>query len=205
MQRSLLNLLLPLLIFASCRPQEALHAPIRSFANLPTLDQEIKDGDIVLRCGRDLTSEMMRQMNAGDRRFSHCGLMFTIDGKKMVFHSIGGEENPGSALRLEPLEQFFDTRKNLAAGYARMQLSEQERKKLKALLDSLFARKVPFDLSFDLHTDEALYCSEMVAKALLKVDESILVPRTDTFGHSFYSVQNIMENSRVKAVGYIKY
>lgn len=172
---------------------------------IQSIETHLMDGDIVLRCGRDITSEMMRIMNKSDHRFSHCGFVFTTAGKKMVYHSIGAEDSPEAVIRVESLENFFSPANNLAIGFAKMHYNEGEQILIKSMLDSLVRAKVPFDLNFNIDSDDSLYCTEMIAKTLKQINPKIIIPLTDTFGQKFYTIQNITENSRVDSVIYLKY
>ncbi|RQO30083.1 hypothetical protein DBR32_10880 [Taibaiella sp. KBW10] len=181
------------------KKSHARQIPIDSLAAI------LQDGDIVLRAGNDMTSNMLRQLNLRDQRFSHCGLVFKSADTCWVYHSIGSESDPNQAIKKERLEQFYAPQNNIAIGYAGMQLSAAEQQRLQMVLDSFYQKKIPFDMQFDLHTDDKLYCSEMVAKALLLSVPQIGLKATDTLGKQYWSIDNLSHNDRVRMIQYLPY
>lgn len=137
--------------------------------NLRAVDSAIhllRDGDLALRTGADATSVMLRQMNQRDRRYSHCGLVFIENGYPFVYHSIGGEDNPDAALRRDSACVFFSPRSNERLGVARLQLSAQQFSRLHRIARRYWKARIPFDMDFDLGSDDRLYCAEFVYKAV---------------------------------------
>src|SRR5438046_1469374 len=70
-------------------------------ASLDTIYQNqkmVKQGDLIMRTGRDFTSETMRQLSAKDKTYSHCGIASVEHDSIFVYHSIGGEWNPDQKL-----------------------------------------------------------------------------------------------------------
>src|SRR6185312_8879755 len=45
-----------------------------SFDSIQLYKKLVKTGDIILRTGRDFTSETMRQLSSTDKTYSHCGI-----------------------------------------------------------------------------------------------------------------------------------
>lgn len=164
----------------------------------------LEEGDIVLRAGNDVTSNMLRQLNLKDKRFSHCGIVIADSGTWWVYHSIGSESTPDQVIKKEPLMQYWNPRDNIAIGYAHLQITTAARKKLLQTADSFYHQQIPFDMQFDLRSDDRMYCTEMVAKALQKsITDNSLRP-TDTLGRQYWAVDNITGNRLVRAVHYLQ-
>jgi len=141
------------------------HNPV----NFRAIDSAIcllKNGDLVLRTGADATSYMLRQMNRYDRTYSHCGIVMMEEGYPFVYHSIGGEDNPDSRLRRDSVSFFFSPVSNERLGIARLDISEGQIGKLHDIVKRYYKMAVPFDLSFDLLTDDRFYCAEFVYKSV---------------------------------------
>jgi hypothetical protein len=137
--------------------------------NLRAIDSAIRllrDGDLALRTGADATSVMLRQMNQHDKRYSHCGIVFVEHGYPFVYHSIGGEDNPDACLRRDSASVFFNPAGNERLGIARLQLTPAQRQSLHRIARRCWKSRVPFDMDFDLKTDDRLYCAEFVYKAV---------------------------------------
>jgi len=52
----------------------------------------------------------------------------------------------------------------------KLEVNEQLQKRLSVILDSMSSQKVSYDFKFDYKTDDKLYCSEFVSKALYNLD-----------------------------------
>lgn len=172
--------------------------------SIDILYQEIQEGDLALRLGNDITSNMLAALNTKDKRFSHIGICFVENNEKIIYHIIGGEGNNQDYLLKVPLDTFFNINSNLSFGYAQTNFSNEEKNKLHEILKKWYQAKIAFDLNFDLNTNDKMYCSELVAKALEHSKEGLKIPITDTFKERYIGIDNIIDNAFVKQVFYIK-
>mgnify|MGYP002075216547 CR=1 FL=1 len=166
----------------------------------------LKNGDVVFRRGNDVISHLFSEMNTQDKSFSHCGIAFEENGKWFVFHSIGGEDNPDEKLRKEPFENFITPKDNTGFGICDFSFTSHETQLLKFIVDSLYKKEIPFDMQFDLKTNDKLYCAEMVAKAIqltLKNDSFFSIHTIN--GFQFYSTDNIFTQEKAKLICKIDY
>ena len=138
-------------------------------ADLDTIyrdEKMIHDGDLILRTGRDFTSEIMRQLSAKDKTYSHCGIASIEHDSVFVYHSIGGEWNPDQKLRRDPFETFCNPFENRGFGIFRYRLTPKENRRLISAAQKFYAQGIMFDMQFDLASDERMYCTEFVYKAV---------------------------------------
>lgn len=129
----------------------------------------IKNGYVVFRRGRDMTSYRILQLSETDRTYSHAGIAVVKPEGVFVYHLVPpdlDEPKSDTLVRLEPLQKFADPEKNLEFGFGRFKLNGQQSEHLVAHVDSLKQSGVSFDFLFDLRTHDRMYCSEMVDKAL---------------------------------------
>jgi hypothetical protein len=126
----------------------------------------VKNGDLVVRCGRDATSYIMRNLSDGDKSWSHCGIAFWENDSLMVYHALGGEWNPAMKLRRDPFSVFSNPWENRSFGIYRYSLSNKENNSLRNIVQKYYYSQIPFDMQFDLGTDDKMYCSELVKKSL---------------------------------------
>jgi hypothetical protein len=167
---------------------------------------QLQDGDIILRTGNDVISSLFAQLNQTDKTFSHCGIAFCEEGKWMVYHSIGGEDNPDEKLRKDPFEKFIGSDHNLGYAVCRYPLTGKQSEKLQVTISDFFIRQVPFDMKFDLHSDDRLYCAEMVYKAFNKaLDTSNFFKTTVHKGFEYVSTDNIFINNKALILCHIVY
>ena len=138
---------------------------------------KIKDGDLIERSDDDLVSESLRGMSQTDKTFSHSGIAFVEDGNVYVYNNMAGAENKSEQMMREPFDSFVSPSRKDGFGIFRYQLADDERVKIHAIIKDLYDRKLLFDKSFDLKTDDKQYCSEMIYKALKKATNNrVLLP-----------------------------
>ena len=115
---------------------------------------EFQDGDIVFQGNAGPQSDAVRA--ATDSRFTHCGVVFSHEGKWMVMEAI-------HPVQITPLKQFVD--RSLPDTFHAMRLRNAPDKTSIAQAKAWATRQagLPYDLKFQWD-DEALYCSEFVWK-----------------------------------------
>jgi hypothetical protein len=140
----------------------------KAFAAVKAVEGLLQDGDLIMRSDDDIESLALQNFSNTDRTYSHSGLVFKEDGNYVVYNSMAGDENPGNALLRQPFDSFVNPLKKTGMGVFRFQLAAGEATKLHNTVKQFYADKVPFDTLFDIKNDKALYCSEMIYKALKK-------------------------------------
>jgi hypothetical protein len=126
----------------------------------------LKEGDLLVRTGIELSSQMIRQLNRIDQKYSHSGIVF-FDGRvPYVYHIVTGDENPDGKLKKDSIASFCNPRKNSGFAVYRYDIDEKEMKDLKQQIYKWHEKGVQFDSLFSLKTDEKMYCSEMIKKGL---------------------------------------
>jgi len=185
-----------LIVFAACqqRPHKAQNPGLNVRDSLfkqerlvqfnktvyPAISSNLRNGDIVTRCGSDLTSEMLRRLNEKDKTFSHIGIAAIENDTLFVYHAIGGEFNPDQKLKREPLWSFLHPADNKAAGLFRLPMSAPQKETLLNHVKNLYASGIPFDLDFDWKTNDRLYCAEFVLKSM-----ELIFTDSGYFHHTF--------------------
>jgi hypothetical protein len=128
----------------------------------------LQEGDLVLRLNHDPASQFIKYFNRGDKSYSHSGIVLFENGYPYVYHIVNGDENPGEQIRKDSLLRFCNPRKNFGFGIYRYKIDATEIRKLKEVIHNWYQKGVRFDSTFNLETDDRMYCSEMVSKALAK-------------------------------------
>jgi Permuted papain-like amidase enzyme, YaeF/YiiX, C92 family len=168
--------------------------------------QLLHDGDIVLRTGSDVISGLFAQLNKRDKTYSHCGITFLEHGQWVVYHSIGGEDNPDEKLRRDAFDKFVSSEHNLGYAICRYPLNSKQTESLKNTVLSFYTKQIPFDMKFDLHTDDRLYCAEMIYKAFnIALDTSHFFKTTTHKGFEYVSTDNIFGNNNARILCHIVY
>jgi hypothetical protein len=128
----------------------------------------LKEGDLVVRMNRDPSSRFIKYFNHKDKNFSHSGIVLFEHGYPYVYHIINGEENPDQKIRMDSLSHFCSPKRNLAFGVYRYDMSATEICRLKATVHKWYSKRIRFDSLFNLSSDDRMYCSEMVSKAVME-------------------------------------
>lgn len=168
----------------------------------PRMRQLVHDGDIITRCGIDLTSEILRRLNEKDKTFSHIGIASIENDTVFVYHSIGGEFNPDQKLKREMLWSFIHPDDNKMAGLFRLPLTDGQTASLINTVQDLYKQGVPFDMDFDWKTNDRLYCAEFVVKSLSKaLNDSLYFHHTYLMGKEGVGIDDVTTNKNCVAIG----
>ena len=125
----------------------------------------IESGDLVFREGTGWRSEMVRAR--GNFALSHVGIADRLsNGNIVVIHADPGEGSRKGAVRTEPLASFASPTHSSGLTIYRLQLSQMSKNQMLARARSYVANRLPFDDDFDLGNENALYCTELVWRAL---------------------------------------
>lgn len=168
---------------------------LQAFDSIIVDKRLVKTGDVILRTGKDFTSETMRLLSLTDKTYSHCGIASIEHDSLFVYHSIGGEWNPDQKLRRDPFELFCNPYENRGFGIFRYKLTLAERDKLISTVKSFYAKHIRFDMLFNLESDDRMYCSEFVYKSLMLAgDGKIIIPITIINNIRFVALDNLFIN-----------
>jgi hypothetical protein len=166
----------------------------------------LRNGDLVLRTGADATSVMLRQMNLTNKTYSHCGIVMIEDGYPFVYHSIGGEDNPDSHLRRDSATFFFSPVDNERLGIARLDISVDQVSRLRSITRRYYSAGVPFDMDFDINTNDKLYCAEFVYKAVREATaDTGYFSITRLLKHTYVGVDNLYDPRHAKIICDVRY
>jgi uncharacterized protein YycO len=135
-------------------------APRRS----PLSAAELRDGDLVFRRGRDALSRIALSYSE-QAHFSHVGMVIRSADAVRVVHALPADGHSPGGVRSEPLERFIATPVAEDVAYFRLDmLTSPQRARIHRYLHRAIG--APFDYRFRYSDDTALYCSELVVKAL---------------------------------------
>lgn len=138
----------------------------KTIASIKNARQLLQDGDLVTRSDNDFESLTLQNFSNEDRSYSHSGIAFKEDSGFVVFHSMTGTENPSGLCRKDPFDSFVNPVRKTGFGIFRYQLSTKEKEKFHSILQENINKKIPFDVTFNLKSNDSLYCSEMISKGL---------------------------------------
>jgi len=166
----------------------------------------LQSGDLVLRTGADAISVMLRQMNLRDKTYSHCGIVMVENGYPFIYHSIGGEDNPDERLRRDSASFFFSPVYNERLGVARFQIDTAQIGQLQQIVRRYYQARVPFDMDFDLGTDDRLYCAEFVYKAVQEAtSDTAYFGKSSVLAKTYVGVDNLTDARHARIICDVRY
>ncbi len=155
----------------------------------------VKSGDLILRTGKDFTSELMRKLSQHEKTYSHCGIASWENDTLFIYHALGGEWNPDQKLRRDLFEMFCNPYENRGFGIFRYKINHTQQKSIIDTARKFYKKGIMFDMKFDLATDDRMYCSEFVYKTIEKATKDSVVLGTTTLNHiQFIAVDNLFVN-----------
>ncbi len=155
----------------------------------------LKQGYLVLRMGLGADSRLLAQMGRKNKSYSHCGIVLMEHGYPFVYHAIGGENNPDARLRRDSAKFFFSPVYNLALAVMQYDLDSGRIAGLKDIVLAYYRQRPKFDLKFDLATNDALYCSEFIYKAVNKAaDDTAYIQPAILGGRRFVGIDDLFVN-----------
>ncbi|MDQ3049490.1 MAG: hypothetical protein M3Q95_01250 [Bacteroidota bacterium] len=161
--------IITILFFAGLLHQQETAPVKRAGTNLFANNGDaLCNGDIVMRNGKGIISEMFRKTSKRDQQFSHAGIIEIRNNKVYVVHVIGDPAITGSHLKTETVEAFCNSNNNNGYAIYRYNFFSGKEKAVSGYLTRLKTSPVKFDEDFDLHSDSALYCSELIYKFCLE-------------------------------------
>jgi hypothetical protein len=129
--------------------------------------ESLRSGDIVFRRGPSVESQAVMTMDAGST-FSHVGIVSKENGATFIVHVVPGEGRP-DVTRIEPIEDYLRSDRALAASAFHVVTDRPSQIETAVQFARDYAqRRVPFDSNFDLSSEDALYCTELVWRAYKK-------------------------------------
>jgi Permuted papain-like amidase enzyme, YaeF/YiiX, C92 family len=139
-------------------------SPHVSPQKLPIEELTLVPGDLLFRRGRSLISRAVLAADTGSE-YSHVGLVSIAGDRIWVLHTVPPEEpeKKGGAIA-ESLSAFLTPDKASAVAVYRPKKQWAMSAAEETAWVYVRARK-PFDSGFDLMTDDALYCTELVWKS----------------------------------------
>ncbi|NJD69717.1 MAG: hypothetical protein C3F12_04600 [Candidatus Methylomirabilota bacterium] len=125
---------------------------------------DLVDGDLVFRTGRDIMARLvLSQSNTA--RFSHVGLIVTVDGKPFVVHALPADGRLQGGVILEPLAQFAAPENAATIAFFRVRnVENSSRHRIREYALKQLGK--PFDDAFSLADHSRMYCTELALNAL---------------------------------------
>lgn len=167
-----------------------------AFHSIEHSQNQVQSGDLILRIGKDFTSDVVRKMSKKDPTYSHCGIANWENDTLFVYHSLGGQWNPDQTIRRDTYTFFCNPYESKGFGIFRYQFNPSQMSRLIQTTQAFYHQKITFDMQFDLATDDKMYCTEFIYKILLNALPNEHFIQLSTINHIPYvAVDNLYLNS----------
>lgn len=197
------------ILFTACqsakdKPRTDTIAHQRIYDSAATL---LAHGDLVLRLGRDDLSKMFARLNVRNPKYAHCGVAFSTPKGFWVYHVIAGAAHPEGTVVIEPLSSFVSAKDIEQWAIIRYDFTPNQKALFLQNIQDDYRRKISFDKDFDLATDQAMYCSEMIYKAIIKATaDTTYIQQTKTHaGKPYIAVDNLFEHKHCQTICEVVY
>lgn len=161
--------------------------------------QQLQHGDILLRKGFGNISAYIADFLDEPYPVTHCGFIIEQSPQQYaVLHCISEDTIDG--LLVEPLEDYIKTSQWSSLVAVRL-LDSTHLDQALQYAQQLLAQNIPFDMRFDDHDSEALYCAEMIRDALNQSYQKDFFPkRVQKQGIDVLSMSNFFDTANFSII-----
>jgi hypothetical protein len=127
----------------------------------------LQSGDIILRKGNTLVSDLIAMAFPKGDELSHCGLIIACESGFQVMHTISGTLADQDGIRINTLQEFIAGADKQRYKIVRPRYPYNRAKAI-AAANRLGDQHIPFDEQFDLDDSNRLYCSELIRNVAME-------------------------------------
>jgi hypothetical protein len=164
-------------------------------------DDRLEAGDLVFRLGRSFGSQAVMSVDPKSA-YSHVGILARgADAGWYVIHVMPEAATDVSRVRFELLDEFVSTAQAQSYAVFRFHGVDEEQVRARAVENArrFYDSGVTFDSNFDLTTDDAMYCTELVWKAYLGAGVDLVDGKLDALEGPFFSGLFILPSTLQKS------
>ncbi len=123
----------------------------------------IQDGDIILRHGYGLVSDIIVETLKEGYDISHCGIISADNDQLRVIHTVSQSISDFDGVQVQPLRPFVHQSHRNSIIIVRFKWPNGDAgRRISRKANDYLNQKIPFDNSFNIHDDKELYCSELI-------------------------------------------
>ncbi len=159
-----------------------------------------RPGDALFKDGAGLWGRLAAQFSENRDGFGHLGLVARDGNGRLIVIHAGGDPVSGEGRVQETLLADFLAQSRAAALY-RPRISAAASGEALAYAAEAVRRNTPFDTAFDLGTEDRLYCTELVWRALSTALGADAVPeKSRRSGRVFIALDDVQESPWLEPV-----
>jgi hypothetical protein len=142
----------------------------QKFSAYSLADEEyalIRDGDIILRHGYGLVSDIIVETLKEGYDISHCAIISSDGDDFRAIHTVSQSISDFDGVQEQSLKSFIHQSHKNSVIVVRFRWPDEDAgERISQKAQHYLREKVPFDNSFDIHDDKEFYCSELIWKII---------------------------------------
>lgn len=144
-----------------------------------------RPGDVLFKSGGGMWGVLAANFSTRDRTYGHVGVVAEGAGRGLVVIHAGGDPvSRQGRVMASPFDEFLGA--SSRAALYRPRLDQPHVAAFIAAADAAAERRTPFDTAFSLDSEEAVYCTELVWRALSAASGADAVPGKSERGGKTY-------------------
>lgn len=157
-------------------------------------------GDVLFKDGGGLWGSLAAGFSENDDGYGHVGLVAAgADGGLVVIHAGGDPATPSGRVQEASLDFFL--RSARAAALYRPKIDSARAGAALAYAHAAVRRDAPFDATFSLATEDELYCTELVWRALsAALGEDAIPHKSERGGKVYVAIDDLQDSPSLAAI-----
>lgn len=165
-----------------------------------TQQLNLQNGDLIFRRGISIESQIVL-LSDRSSEYSHVGLIYYLNGKPFVIHSVPAESNEITEyIKMESIQDFIGEEN--AEKVAIYRLKDQLLNKVQTASSfayNCYQHKYSFDNDYDLNSNSQLYCTELIWKAYMSAGVDLVCNRLRNINFIITNKIMIMPSSIIES------
>jgi hypothetical protein len=151
-------------------------------------------GDVLFKKGRGFWGSLAARFSDNADGYGHVGLVARgADGALIVIHAGGDPVTRDGRVQKTGFDDFLGS--SMAAALYRPHQDDVNAAAALAYAERAVARNAPFDADFSLDTEHALYCTELIWRALsAALDEDAIPEKSKRSGKVYIALDDLQES-----------
>lgn len=168
--------------------------------NPPPIDMtELESGDLVCRLGNGFFSNLFRKFASEEQKYSHIGILSIEQDSAYVYHSEASELTGIGFVKRQKLTRFLKDIK--VYDFFAFEFPDSTKSQILKKVQEYYLKNTPFDLDFDSFDDSKVYCTELIATAINKTFDSVIIkPGLVLNNKKFFALDNLYQNENVRKI-----
>jgi hypothetical protein len=129
---------------------------------------EIQEGDIILRHGYGLVSDLIVEQLKEKYDISHCAIVVKTDTGLAVIHSVSSSVSNIDGMQAQEMKSFIEeSQYNSVVVIRYRHKPDKPNASIGRKAKDYLSQKIPFDEAFDIADSTEFYCTELLWKVIL--------------------------------------